>query len=104
MSQRNNSKATELETHQYHVTSGDVHVGVGRFLAPGGDAAASGGADGRTAIAELRRDAVDPGGNGLRTVHGRFDRHALPTQFLQSGGHGLINHSSPRWKTSLEET
>lgn len=86
MSQGNNSKSIKLETYQNHVTSRNVHVGVGGLLAPGGDAAAPGGADGRAAVAELRRDAVDPGGNWLGTIHGRFDRHTLPTELLQNGG------------------
>lgn len=81
-------KVTEQETHQYHVTGRDVHVGVGGLFAPGGDAAPRRGADGLTAIAELRRHAVDPGGDGLRTLCRRFDRHALPTELLEKGKEG----------------
>lgn len=77
---------TRQDTHQYHVTGGDVHVGVCGLFAPGGDAAPSRGADGLTAVAELRRHAVDPGGDGLRTLGWRFDRHALPTELLQREG------------------
>lgn len=70
-------------SHQNHVTCGDVHVGVGGLLAPGGDAAPGRGADGRTGIAELGGDAVDPGGEGLRALAGGLDGHALPAQLLQ---------------------
>lgn len=69
--------------HQDHVTCGDVHVGVGGLLAPGGDAAPGRGADGRAGIAELGGDAVDPGGEGLRALAGGLDGHALPAQLLR---------------------
>lgn len=45
--------------YQYHVTSGDVHIGRHWFFAPGGGAAAGRWAGCRT-IAELGRDAVEP--------------------------------------------
>lgn len=70
------------------MTGGDVHVRVGGLFAPGGDAAPRRGADGRAAVAELRRHAVDPGGDGLRTLSRRFDRHALPTELLREGKGG----------------
>lgn len=83
---------TQQETHQYHVAGGDVHVRVGGLLAPGGDAAPCRGADGWTAVAELRRHAVDPGGDGLRALSWRFDRHTLPAELLQEGRRGQISH------------
>lgn len=67
------------------MTGGDIHVGVGGLFAPGRDAAPRRGADGRTAVAELGRDAVDPGGDGLRTLSGRLDRHALAAELLREG-------------------
>lgn len=80
-------KISEQETHQNHVTGGDVHVGVGGLLAPGRDAAPRRRADGLTAaIAELRRHAVDPGGDRLRALGRRFDRHPLPAELLQEEG------------------
>ena len=71
--------------HQYHVTRGDVHVGVGGLLAPGGGAAAGRGADGRAPLAELGRHAVDARLEGLErlgALRRRFDRHPLATQLL----------------------
>lgn len=79
------NKTAQLETHQDHVTGWDVHIWVGGLFAPGGNAAPCRGADGLTAIAELRRDAVDPGGDGLRTLGWGLDSHALPTQLLREG-------------------
>lgn len=64
------------------MSGGDVHVGVSGLLAPGGDAAPGRGADGRTAVAELGRHAVDPGGDGLGTLGRRLDGHALATELL----------------------
>lgn len=78
-------------SHQYHVTCGDVHVGVGGLLAPGRDTAPGWGADGCTGIAELRWHAVDPGGDGLWTLAGWFDGHTLPAQLLQ----GRVDASNP---------
>lgn len=80
-------------SHQYHVTCGDVHVGVGGLLAPGRDAAPGRGADGWSGVAELRGHTVDPGGDRLRTLRGGFDGHALPAQLLQErkGGVGGVS-------------
>lgn len=67
------------------MAGGDVHVGVGGLFAPGRDAAARRRADSLTAVAELRRHAVDPGGDRLRALGRGFDRHALPTELLTGG-------------------
>jgi len=90
------------KTHQYHVTSWDVHVWVGRLFTPGGDAAPCGGADCLTAITELRWDTVDPGRDGLWALR-RLDCHALPTEFLRrEGGYRWITvacSSQDTWHT-----
>lgn len=65
------------------MAGGDVHVGVGGLFAPGRDAAACRRADSLTTVAELRRHAVDPGGDRLRALGRGFDRHALPTELLR---------------------
>ena len=70
--------------YQYHVTSGDVHVGRHWLFAPGGGAAA-GRRAARGAIAELGRDAVEPRvTQGLRPLDAlwRPDCHTLTTQLL----------------------
>lgn len=91
MTSRLTGDVCSCPSHQYHVTCGDVHVGVGGLLAPGRDAAPGRGADGRTGVAELRGHTVDPGGDRLRTLRGGFDGHALPAQLLQErkGGGGV---------------
>lgn len=74
--------------YQYHVTGGDVHVGRHGLLAPGGGAAASGGAGGH-AVAELRGDAVEARvAQGLRALHALrgSDRHPLAAKLLGKGG------------------
>lgn len=45
-------------THQYHVTSGDVHVGLRRLFAPGGSGAVGGGGAVLRPVAELRGHAA----------------------------------------------
>lgn len=70
--------------YQYHVTSGDVHVGWHWLLTPGGGTAAGGGA-GCRAIAELRGDAVESRvAQGLWPLDAlrRPDRHPLATKLL----------------------
>lgn len=67
------------------MTSGDVQVGVGGLFAPGRQAAACRRADGLSAVAELRRDAVDPGGDRFWTLRRRLDRHPLAAEFLRTG-------------------
>ena len=80
--------------YQYHVTSGDVHVGWHRLLAPGGGAAAGRGAS-RGPVTELGRHAVEPRvAQGLRPLHAlrRPDRHSLATQLLHGSEEEMVKH------------
>lgn len=87
-------------SHQYHVTSRDVHVRLGWLFTPGRGGAVRGGRAVLGAIAELRGNAADAGcvrtpptastsgyggprhGPAAHTVlaaQGGFGRHVLPT-------------------------
>lgn len=80
--------------YQYHMSSGNVHVCVGRFFTPGGSARA-----GRRAkdwsITQLGRHTVNAGGlSKLRPFHWGLHSHPLPTQLLQI----WRSKTDERWK------
>lgn len=92
-------------SHQYHVTSRDVHVGLGWLFAPGWGGAVGGGRAVLGTVAELGGNAADTGrvrtpptagtcaagrphhaaappDHTVLAAQGGFGRHVLPTQLL----------------------